>query len=200
MFNLKNLPYDYASLEPHIDSATMHLHHGKHHAAYTKNLNDALAVHPEFIVNSAEDLLKDLSKIPEDIRTKVKNNGGGYVNHNFFWQIMSPEPSVPSEKLLTAVNSAFGSLEIFKEKFQTAAVGHFGSGWGWLVADKKELKIIDTSNQESPLSLGLIPLLTVDVWEHAYYLKYQNKRAEFIEAWWNVVNWAKVSDLFSALT
>lgn len=199
MFSLPKLPYDYAALEPYIDSATMHLHHEKHHAAYTKNLNDALATHPEFSVTSVEDLLKDLQKVPEDIRIKVKNNGGGFVNHTLFWNLMAPKPSVPSQKLLTAINSAFGSLDSFKEKFQNTAVGHFGSGWGWLVADKKELKIIDTSNQDSPLSLGLTPLLTVDVWEHAYYLKYQNKRADYITAWWNVVNWDHVSELFAKI-
>jgi len=197
MFELQQLPYDYADLEPYIDADTMHLHHDKHHAAYTKNLNDALAVHPEFVPGSAEDLLKDLSKVPEDIRTKVKNNGGGYVNHNFFWQVMASKPQPPSGPFLDALNSAFGSLDEFKAKFTASAVGHFGSGWAWLVSDKnKKLTIIDTSNQDSPLTLGLTPLLTVDVWEHAYYLKYQNKRPEYIEGWWNVVNWPKVSQLY----
>jgi superoxide dismutase, Fe-Mn family len=199
MFTLPELPYDYEAMEPYLDAATMHLHHDKHHAAYTKNLNDALAVHPDFIVSSAEDLLRDLSKVPEDIRTKVKNNGGGYVNHNFYWSVMSQKPSKPSEKLLSQINSTFGSLDNFKDKFQATAVGHFGSGWGWLVADKNKLTIIDTSNQDSPLTLGQTPLLTVDVWEHAYYLKYQNRRPEYIEAWWNVINWNKVSELFNQL-
>jgi Fe-Mn family superoxide dismutase len=199
MFALPKLPYSYESLEPYIDVNTLHLHHEKHHATYTKNLNDALSVHPEFVVSTTQDLLKDLDKVPQDIRTKVKNNGGGFENHSFYWQIMNPIPSAPSKSLLAAINSTFGSLNTFKEKFQTSAVGHFGSGWGWLVADNNDLKIIDTSNQDSPLSLGLTPLLTVDVWEHAYYLKYQNRRAEYLEAWWNIVNWNKVSEIFAQI-
>ncbi len=200
MFTLPALPYDYAALEPYIDAETMHLHHDKHHAAYTKNLNDALATHPEFTPKSAEDLLIDLVSVPEDIRTKVKNNGGGYVNHSFFWEIMASQAPPPDSKLLSALNSAFGTLDTFKEKFTAAAVGQFGSGWAWLVADHGRLVITSTGNQDSPLSQNQTPLLAVDVWEHAYYLKYQNRRAEYITAWWHVVNWMRVSEIFAGLS
>jgi superoxide dismutase, Fe-Mn family len=199
MYSLPDLPYNHEALEPFIDVATMHLHHEKHHAAYVKNLNDALAGHDDLASLPVDELLTKLDSAPEDIRIKVKNNGGGHANHSFFWTCMYPIPSAPAKPFLDALVTTFGSLDQFKEKFQTAAVGHFGSGWGWLVADKHQLKILDTSNQDSPVSLGLTPLLTVDVWEHAYYLKYQNKRADYVTAWWNVVNWVKVSELFSRL-
>jgi Fe-Mn family superoxide dismutase len=196
MFRLPDLPYKSDSLEPYIDARTMEIHHDRHHAAYTDNLNQALSRHPEIKAASAEELLIDLSAVPEDTRSAVKNNGGGYVNHNFFWQIMTPRSSPPTGSLLTAINSVFSDLSGFQEKFSAKALGHFGSGWAWLVLENKKLEITDTANQDSPLSEGRIPLLAIDVWEHAYYLKYQNRRAEYIRAWWHVVNWDKVSELF----
>lgn len=200
MFTLPDLPYPASALEPYIDTSTMEIHHGKHHAAYVKNLNDALATHPEIKAADVNSLLTDPSRLPDDIRTKVKNNGGGHANHSFFWPLMSPDKDQwPSGDLLAALNSAFGNLDTFKEKFSSAALNHFGSGWAWLVTDKGKLEIIDTLNQDSPLSLGKIPLLTVDVWEHAYYLKYQNRRSDYIAAWWHVVNWSEVASNFSSL-
>lgn len=197
MFVLPNLPYDYKALEPWIDGETMHIHHDKHHAAYIDNLNKLLEGKEDLFKMDVNDLLKDLSKVPEDIRQKVVNNAGGHLNHSLFWKFMAPSgPKEPSGKLLEAVNKTFGSFQVFKEKFTQTGVGRFGSGWAWLVKDGSELKIIDTLNQDSPVSKGLIPILCLDVWEHAYYLKYQNKRVDYINAWWNVVNWKEVERLF----
>jgi len=195
MFKLPELPYSYDSLEPFIDAATMEVHHSKHHQAYTNNLNDALAKHPELSEKGIEELLSSPMDIPEDIRSAVINNGGGYLNHNLFWTYLTPEKTQPSDKLTEMINNAFGSFESFKETFSKTATTRFGSGWAWLVLDKSnKLKIYSTANQDSPLTLGDKPLLAIDVWEHAYYLKYQNRRPEFVQNWWNVVNWNTVSD------
>ena len=203
MFTLPDLPYDYSDLEPYIDTETMHLHHDKHHAAYVANLNDALAGHEEFLKMDVAELVRNLAKVPEEVRTKVRNNGGGHANHSFFWTIMGPASGgaggQPSGKLLEAIKGSFGDFTVFQEKFSQAALGHFGSGWAWLVSDKGKLSIVDTANQDTPLSeavpagrQGKTPILALDVWEHAYYLKYQNRRADYIKAWWNVVNWNEV--------
>lgn len=197
MFTVPDLPYDYNALEPSIDEETMHLHHDKHHAAYVKNLNDALAGHDNLLSMDIEELIRNLDQVPEDIRTKVRNNGGGHLNHSLFWQIMGPNAGgEPTGELAEAINATFGSFAEFKEKFAAAGTGRFGSGWVWLVKDGDSLAIMDTVNQDSPVSQGKTPILGLDVWEHAYYLKYQNRRPEYIENWWNVVNWEKVSELF----
>ncbi|HEY3927301.1 MAG TPA: superoxide dismutase [Candidatus Koribacter sp.] len=189
------LPYDYAALEPHIDSQTMHLHHDKHHLAYVTNLNAALEKAPELQGKSAEELLKNLNAVPEAIRTAVRNNGGGHVNHSMFWKIMGPHAGGnPSGEIADAINSTFGDFNTFKEKFNEAGVKQFGSGWAWLVkgADGK-LAVTNSPNQDNPMSNGQFPLLGNDVWEHAYYLKYQNRRADYLKEWWNVVNWTEVN-------
>lgn len=200
MYTLPELPYAYNALEPSIDELTMHIHHDKHHAAYIKNLNDALAGQDALLSLPVEDLVRDLSKVPDAVRTKVRNNAGGHANHTFFWTIMAPPGKggggVPSGKLGAAVDATFGSFDAFAEKFSAAAIGRFGSGWVWLVADKGALSILDTPNQDTPLMEGKTPVLGVDVWEHAYYLKYQNMRADYVKQWWQVVNWAHVSELF----
>lgn len=197
-FELPPLPYAYDALEPHIDSRTMHLHHDKHHAGYTNNLNAALEKHPELQNKSIDALLGDLNSIPEDIRTTVRNNGGGYANHSLFWNIMSPDGGgEPSGELADAINSAFGSFEAFKEKFSTAAKTQFGSGWAWLTVKDGRLGVESTPNQDTPLMGGVTPILGIDVWEHAYYLNYQNRRADYIDAWWNVVNWDAVADNYA---
>jgi Fe-Mn family superoxide dismutase len=195
---LPPLPYDYSALEPHIDTQTMQIHHDKHHAAYVNNLNNALANHPELNSQSAEDLIRDLNSVPEDIRTAVRNNGGGHVNHTMFWQIMGPNGGgEPTGALADAINDSFGSFDAFKDQFQKAGVGRFGSGWVWLVRGSDgKLQITSTANQDNPLSDGLYPILGNDVWEHAYYLKYQNRRPDYLAAWWNVVNWEEVSRRF----
>jgi Fe-Mn family superoxide dismutase len=195
---LPPLPYDYSALEPHIDTQTMQIHHDKHHAAYVNNLNTALAKHPELNSENAEDLIRDLNSVPEDIRTAVRNNGGGHVNHTMFWQIMGPNGGgEPTGALADAINDSFGSFEDFKTQFQTAGTGRFGSGWVWLVrGNDGKLQITSTANQDNPLSDGLYPILGNDVWEHAYYLKYQNRRPDYLAAWWNVVNWEEVSRRF----
>jgi Fe-Mn family superoxide dismutase len=196
-FELPKLPYAYDALEPHIDARTMEIHHSKHHQAYTNNLNAALEKHPDLAGKSAEDLLKDLNSVPEDIRTAVRNNGGGFVNHNLFWMVMSPDGGgEPSGALADAINAAFGDFASFKDTFSKTAGGQFGSGWGWLVKDGGTLKVLSTPNQDNPLSLGLTPILGLDVWEHAYYLNYQNRRPDYIAAWWNVVNWDEVASRF----
>ncbi len=197
-FEVPALPYDYAALEPHIDEQTMHLHHDKHHQAYVTKLNEALAKHPELDGKSVEELLKDLEAIPEDIRMAVRNHGGGHLNHSTFWISMTPKGGgEPKGALAEAITSSFGNLADFQTGFNDEGTKRFGSGWVWLVADsQKKLKIISTANQDTPLSEGLSPILGNDVWEHAYYLKYQNRRPDYLAAWWNVVNWEEVSSRF----
>ena len=195
---LPPLPYDYAALEPVIDAQTMKLHHDMHHAAYVKNLNAALEKHPELAGKSADDLVRDLSTVPEDIRGAVRNNGGGHVNHSMFWQIMKPQGGAPSGKLADAIKSTFGDLKTLQEKFNDAGLKQFGSGWAWLTSNKGSLAIASTPNQDNPLTQGLYPVMGNDVWEHAYYLKYQNRRAEYLAAWWSVVNWEEVGRRYEA--
>lgn len=198
MFTVPDLSYPYNALEPHIDERTMQIHHDKHHAAYVKNLNDALIGHEDLLATPIEDLLKDLSKVPEAVRTKVRNNGGGHANHSLFWQIMAPKAGgEPAGKVASAIHAAFGDFATFQEKFSAAAMGRFGSGWAWLTVKGTTLMIEDSANQDSPLMEGRIPILGLDVWEHAYYLKYQNMRADYIKAWWNVVNWPEVEKRFA---
>ena len=195
---LPALPYDYNALEPHIDEMTMRIHHDKHHAAYVTNLNKALESAPELQALSVEDLLKDLGKVPESIRTAVNNNGGGHYNHTMFWTIMGPNMGAePAGELADAIKAAFGDFASFKEKLNNAGMTRFGSGWAWLVMAKGgKLSVMSTANQDCPLSSGLQPILGVDVWEHAYYLKYQNRRADYLSAWWNVVNWQEVANRY----
>ena len=195
-FTLPPLPYKFDALEPWIDAKTMEIHHGKHHQAYTDKLNAALEKHPE-IERPIEDMLKNLDSLPEDIRTAVRNHGGGYYNHGLFWTYLSPnsEPS-PKNELLAAIDHTFSNFEMFQTKFTEAALNHFGSGWAWLVQDQSDIKIVTTSNQDSPLSQGLEPILGIDVWEHAYYLKYQNRRVEYLAAFWHIVNWTQIEKNF----
>lgn len=195
---LQKLEYSYDALEPHIDAKTMEIHHTKHHQAYVDKLNTALEKYPELGSKSIEELLSDLSAIPEDIRTAVRNNGGGHANHTLFWQLLSKEGGEPSEALTKAIDETFGSMESFKEKFGKAAATRFGSGWAWLVVNNGKLAVMSTANQDTPISEGKVPILGLDVWEHAYYLHYKNKRPAYIEAFWNVVNWKKVNELFEA--
>jgi Fe-Mn family superoxide dismutase len=191
------LPYDYNALEPHIDEQTMRIHHDKHHAAYVTNLNAALEKHPELQQKSIEDLLKGINTVPEDIRTPVRNNGGGHSNHTMFWELMGPgKGGAPAGALGAAINSAFSTFDSFKEQFAKAGVGRFGSGWVWLIDAGGKLVIESSANQDSPLMEGKKAILGLDVWEHAYYLKYQNRRPDYITAWWNVVNWDAVSKRF----
>ncbi|GBD39510.1 Superoxide dismutase [Mn] [bacterium HR37] len=192
---LPPLPYSYDALEPHIDALTMEIHHTKHHQAYVNNLNAALEKYPELQDKSVEELLKDLNSIPEDIRTAVRNNGGGHLNHSMFWLMMSPKGGgEPTGELAEAIKNNFGSFANFKDLFSKTAVGHFGSGWAWLCVDKDgKLVVLSTPNQDNPISNGLKPILGLDVWEHAYYLKYQNRRADYVAAWWNVVNWEQIA-------
>jgi len=192
------LPYGYDALEPHIDEATMRVHHDKHHQGYVNNLNAALEKHPELAGMSVVELLADLDKVPEDIRGAVRNNGGGHYNHSLFWPSMKPSGGgEPGGKLGDALKAAFGSFDEFKQKFSTAAATRFGSGWAWLCVDKGgKLVVTSTANQDNPISDGMTPILGLDVWEHAYYLKYQNRRADYIAAWWNVVNWDAVASRF----
>lgn len=199
-FKLPDLGYAYDALEPHIDARTMEIHYTKHHQAYINNLNAALEKHADLQKQSAEDLLRNLNSVPEDIRTVVRNNGGGYINHNLFWEIMAPGGSnQPTGDVAKGIDSAFGSFDSFKEQLTKAAVGRFGSGWGWLVADKGgKLAITSTPNQDSPIMEGQTPILGVDVWEHAYYLKYQNRRPDYVGAWWNVVNWDVVAKKYAS--
>ena len=198
-FTLPDLPYAFDALEPYIDKATMEIHHGKHHAAYVTNLNKAPESAPALADKSVEALLAgNLALVPEGIRTAVRNNGGGHINHSMFWKIMGPHAGgEPSGKLAGALKSVFGSFDQFKEKFSAAAMGRFGSGWAWLVKDPSgKLDIYSTANQDSPVMEGKLPVLGVDVWEHAYYLRYQNRRAEYLSAWWSVVNWKEVERRF----
>jgi len=192
-YELPKLPYAYNALEPHIDAKTMEIHHTKHHQAYINNVNTAIAG-TDLEKLGVEDLIKDLSKVPEDKRGAVRNNGGGHANHSLFWTIMGPNAGgEPSGDLGQAITSSFGSFATMKEQFQAAGMGRFGSGWAWLVSDGGKLSIMSTPNQDNPLMEGKHALMGVDVWEHAYYLKYQNRRADYLGAWWNVVNWAEVS-------
>ncbi len=196
---LPDLPYDYDALEPHIDAETMKIHHSKHHQGYVNNLNAALEKHPELADKSLEDLLGDLDSVPEDIKTAVRNNGGGHANHSLFWPCMAPgSGGTPSGELAGAIDSAFGSFDAFAEAFSKAAATRFGSGWAWLcVDDSGGLVVTSTANQDNPVSEGLNPILGLDVWEHAYYLNYQNRRPDYVKAWWNVVNWEQVSENFA---
>lgn len=198
-FELPDLPYAHNALEPHIDARTMEIHHGKHHAGYASKLNAALEGHSDLQGKSIEELLAMLDQLPADIKGAVRNNGGGYANHNLFWTVMSPNGGgAPSGELADAINSAFGSFDAFKEKFAAAAAGQFGSGWAWLIVDGGGVAVTSTPNQDTPLMEGKTPILGLDVWEHAYYLNYQNRRPDYIEAFWNVVNWDEVATRFAA--
>ena len=198
-YELPPLPYDYTALEPHIDEQTMHLHHDKHHQAYVNNVNTALQGQSQFENMSVDDLMRNLNSVPENIRTAVRNNGGGHANHSMFWQIMKPNGGGdPTGDLASAISSAFGSFDQLKAAFNDAGAKRFGSGWAWLVigADGK-LAVTSTANQDSPLTDGLFPVMGNDVWEHAYYLKYQNRRPDYLAAWWNVVNWDEIAKRFA---
>ena len=200
-FTLPPLPYDYAALEPTIDTLTMQIHHDKHHAAYVNNLNAALKEAPDLFNKSVEAIISNLNAVPEAIRTAVRNNGGGHANHTLFWEIMTPGGSnAPTGALASAINATFGDFETLKKQVNDAGVKRFGSGWAWLVTDNAGvLSVISTPNQDSPIMEGKTPLLGVDVWEHAYYLKYQNRRPDYLAAWWNVVNWDEVGRRYAAL-
>lgn len=195
-YSLPDLPYDYKALEPHIDAQTMEIHHTKHHQAYIDKVNGALEG-TDFADKPIEEVIKSLDKIPTDKRTVVRNNGGGHINHSLFWTVMGPDGGgEPSGAVADAISAKFGSFKEFQEKFNDAAINRFGSGWAWLVLDGGSFDVISTPNQDSPLIEGKIPILGLDVWEHAYYLKYQNKRPDYVEAWWNVVNWDEVNRRF----
>jgi len=194
-YELPSLPYDYSALEPYIDTQTMQLHHDKHHAAYVTNVNAALQNNSEFASLPIDELMRRLNDVPENIRTAVRNNGGGHANHSMFWKIMTPNGGgEPTGELSSAIQQAFGSFDAFKTAFNDAGVKRFGSGWTWLVLDRNgKLQVMSTANQDSPLTEGLYPVMGNDVWEHAYYLKYQNRRPEYLNAWWNVVNWTEIA-------
>lgn len=196
---LPELKYEFDALEPVIDAKTMTIHYSKHHQGYVNNVNAALEKYPDVAKKDLVELIKDLSLVPEDIRTAVRNNGGGHLNHSLFWEVMTPNGAkVPSGALLDAINQAFGSFDAFKEKFSTAAKTQFGSGWGWLAVDSdKKLVVLSTPNQDNPYSSGLTPILGIDVWEHAYYLNYQNRRPDYVSSWWDVVNWDVVAEKFA---
>ncbi|WJY28471.1 MULTISPECIES: superoxide dismutase SodA [Sporosarcina] len=197
-YKLPELPYAYDALEPHIDKETMEIHHTKHHNTYVTNVNSALEGHDDLASKSVEELISDLNAVPEDIRTAVRNNGGGHANHSLFWKLLSPNGGgAPKGELAEAIDKKFGSFDKFKEEFANAAKTRFGSGWAWLVLDNGELSIVSTPNQDSPLMEGKTPLLGLDVWEHAYYLNYQNRRPDYISAFWNVVNWDEVEKLYA---
>jgi Fe-Mn family superoxide dismutase len=199
-FKLPDLPYAFDALEPHIDAKTMEIHHDKHHAAYTTKLNEALEKHPELQSRSIEDLLGSIDSVPEDIRAAVRNNGGGFANHALFWQIMGPDGGgQPGGDLGSAIQQAFGSFDAFKKKVSDAGAGQFGSGWAWLVVNGGKLEVYSLPNQDSPYMKGHTPILGVDVWEHAYYLKYQNRRPDYLSAWWDTVNWREVEKRHSSL-
>lgn len=201
MHKLPDLPYPFDALEPHIDARTMEIHHDRHHAGYVKNLNNALEGHGDLSGRSLDDLLGNLGAVPESVRTAVRNNGGGHANHSLFWTVMSPNGGgAPSGDLADAIEGSFGSFDDFKEKFASAAGGRFGSGWAWLAVDGSNLEVFSTPNQDSPLMDGKTPILGLDVWEHAYYLKYQNKRPDYVSAWWNVVHWGEVAKRFDQAT
>ncbi|EGP4954105.1 superoxide dismutase [Enterococcus faecium] len=198
-YTLPDLPYAYDALEPYIDEETMHLHHDKHHNTYVTNLNAAIEKYPELGEKTVEELLSDMDAVPTDIKTAVRNNGGGHANHSFFWEIMAPNAGgEPTEAIKEAINEAFGDFSSFKEEFKKAAAGRFGSGWAWLVMENGKLAITSTANQDSPLMEGKTPILGLDVWEHAYYLKYKNVRPDYIAAFWNVINWDEVNKRFEA--
>ena len=196
---LPPLPYGYGALEPYIDTQTMQLHHDKHHATYVTKLNEAVQKYPELQGKSVVALLQDLNSVPEDIRTAVRNNGGGHLNHTMFWQIMAPSAgATPTGALAEAINTAFGDFDTFKQQFNQAGTDRFGSGWVWLVLNpQNQLEIVSTANQDTPIADGLYPIMGNDVWEHAYYLKYQNRRAEYLDNWWSVVNWAEIDRRFA---
>ncbi len=199
MYTLADLPYDYSSLEPFIDEETMRIHHDKHHASYVSNLNKALEKYPDFAKNSVEDLLKKLQDVPEDIQTTVRNNAGGHANHTFFWESLKlNNGALPHGMLSEMITTTFQSFNEFKNAFSTAAMGRFGSGWAWLILDGEKLEITSTANQDSPITDGKTPLLGLDVWEHAYYLKYQNKRQEYVDAFWNIINWDVIESRLAA--
>ncbi len=200
-FELSPLPYPFDALEPYIDATTMQIHHDRHHGAYVTNLNNALAKHPEMqSISNIEELLRDVHTVPEDIRTAVRNNGGGHLNHSMFWTIMAPNAGgEPSGPLADALKTSFGDFATFKTQFQQAGMNRFGSGWAWLIADGNRLSIESSANQDNPIIEGKHAVMGVDVWEHAYYLKYQNKRADYLTAWWNVVNWPEIARRFAAL-
>ena len=196
-YQLPKLPYDYKALEPHIDALTMETHHSKHHQTYVTKLNEALEGHEDWQQLEINDLVARLNELPESIRTAVRNNGGGHLNHSLFWELMSPTPKAePTGKLAAAINETFGSLESFKEQFKQAALGRFGSGWAWLVMDQGRLAVVSTANQDNPVTEGKEVLMGIDVWEHAYYLKYMNKRPDYVDAWWSVLDWKKVEERF----
>jgi Fe-Mn family superoxide dismutase len=198
-FTLPPLPYDFAALEPHIDAKTMEIHHGKHHQTYVNNLNAAIEKAPELAGKSLDDLMRGIAKVPEAVRTAVRNNGGGHWNHSMFWQIMAPKAGgEPGGNLGPAIKSTFGDFAKFREQFSAAGVGRFGSGWAWLINTGGKLSITSTPNQDNPLMEGQKAIMGLDVWEHAYYLKYQNRRPDYIQAWWNVVNWKEVEKRFAA--
>ncbi|MGM0215641.1 superoxide dismutase [Enterococcus sp. AZ109] len=198
-YTLPELPYGYDALAPYIDEETMHLHHEKHHNTYVTNLNAAIEKYPELGEQSIEELMINLNEVPDDIKTAVRNNGGGHANHSFFWKIMAPNAGGnPTGAIKDAIDEAFGDFEKMKEEFKTAATGRFGSGWAWLVVNDGKLEIMSTANQDNPLSEGKTPILGLDVWEHAYYLNYRNVRPDYIAAFWNVVNWDEVNKNFEA--
>ncbi|MCO5508585.1 superoxide dismutase [Enterococcus hirae] len=198
-YTLPDLPYAFDALEPYIDEETMHLHHDKHHNTYVTKLNAAIEKHPELGEKTIEELLSDMDAVPTDIKTAVRNNGGGHANHSFFWKIMAPNAGgEPTGAIKEAIDEAFGDFATFKEEFKKAAAGRFGSGWAWLVMENGKLAITSTANQDSPLMEGKTPILGLDVWEHAYYLKYKNVRPDYIEAFWNVVNWEEVNNRLSS--
>jgi Fe-Mn family superoxide dismutase len=198
-FTLPALPYDFTALEPHIDAKTMEIHHGKHHQTYVNNLNAAIEKAPELASKSLDDLMRNVNKLPEAVRTAIRNNGGGHWNHSMFWQIMAPKAGgEPSGNLGSAIKSAFGDFAKFREQFSAAGVGRFGSGWAWLINTGGKLSITSTPNQDNPLMEGQKAIMGLDVWEHAYYLKYQNRRPDYIQAWWNVVNWKEIEKRFAA--
>ncbi len=198
-FTLPPLPYDFAALEPHIDAKTMEIHHGKHHQTYVNNLNAAIEKAPELAKKSLDDLMRNVGTLPEAVRTPIRNNGGGHWNHSMFWQIMAPKAGgEPGGKLGQAIKTTFGDFAKFREQFSAAGVGRFGSGWAWLINTGGKLSITSTPNQDNPLMEGQKAIMGLDVWEHAYYLKYQNRRPDYIQAWWNVVNWSEIDKRFAS--
>lgn len=197
-YTLPELPYAYDALEPFFDEETMHLHHDKHHQTYVNNLNATIEKHPEFFDKTVEELVAYLDRLPEDIRVAVRNNGGGHLNHTMFWEWLAPNAGgAPTGDIAAAIDEAFGSFDDFKAEFKAAATGRFGSGWAWLVLDYGKLKVVSTANQDNPISDGQIPVLGLDVWEHAYYLKYRNVRPDYIEAFFSLINWDKVNELYA---